>query len=376
MTNPIQKNCFYVIALIFVIIVIITACKNNAPIELGFVGTLSGAGSDLAVSGRRGVELALKEINAKGGWLGQEVVLVEKDDLNEKDRAVEIVTEFETMGIELVIGHYTSGMMLSAIDYVNESPLLYLSPTVSADSLSQKDDHMIRFIASTKEQAEVIGQVANINNAKDFIVIMDGKNIGFNQYLYENFQNEIKKFEGTVTQLMTYEKLEANELDQIIETIRSTQVTNVFVIGNSADFATIAQKAFVEEIKINLYGPLWAHTSDLLQYGGEAVEGAFLVSAIDLESEKEAFRKVNEAYQNAYGETITFSAVYSYEAMMALDRAVKQCESTDYEMVKKTLIEIAEFEGLQNSFHIDAYGDNKRNYGIELIENGTYTRVD
>lgn len=49
---------------------ILSGCQTNRILEIGFIGTMTGPGSDLSVSGRRGAELAIQEVNSSGGING------------------------------------------------------------------------------------------------------------------------------------------------------------------------------------------------------------------------------------------------------------------------------------------------------------------
>lgn len=364
------------INLVIIAMFILTGCDEPEPIKIGFVGTLTGTGSDLAVGGRRGAELAIDKINSEGGVLDRDIMLVSKDDMDDKDRAVAIVDEFASENIGIVIGHYTSGMMHGAINQVNSLDMLYLSPTVSSDALNQKDDNFIRFVASTKEQAVVLGNVAYHNNHDDFIVIMDGKNKNFNQALYNNFEEALKSFGGGIVGDLEFESIDNRVLEDLDDLLEQTNSKNVFIIAGGLDFANIAQHLYKSSEKTNIYGPLWAHTSDLIRIGGASVEGAYLVGAIDFNCDCEAFQQLRLDYNERYGEEITFAAVYTYEAVMALVTAMEESGATDPKLVKDAIIKIGRFEGLQGDFLIDAYGDNVRDYIVEEIIDGKYHSVD
>jgi branched-chain amino acid transport system substrate-binding protein len=50
------------------------------PIKIGVSGPFTGGSAPMGVSMRDGVKLAVAEINAKGGVLGRQIQLVERDD--------------------------------------------------------------------------------------------------------------------------------------------------------------------------------------------------------------------------------------------------------------------------------------------------------
>lgn len=71
------------------------ATAANAEIKIGFIGSLS---SDTGLSTLRGAEIAIEELNAKGGVLGQQITLVTADtseDPTEGIKAYEYLAETE-----------------------------------------------------------------------------------------------------------------------------------------------------------------------------------------------------------------------------------------------------------------------------------------
>jgi len=361
---------------LLLIALLLISCGESETIKIGVVGSMSGNQSELSVSGRRGIELAVSIINEQGGLLGKEVELVVKDDLNDMSRAGDIVKEFVNEDIEIVIGPFTSRMMLAAYDSVEAHEILYISPTVCADSLNQKDDHFIRFIASSREQAVALNEVALKNSDKEFIVIIDETNIGFNQQLYQNFKDILEGNNGQINYVLEYSVLDSGIFKTLRDSIKDLDVDGVFIISNASDFATIAQNLVLNDFDASLYGTLWSHTNDILRLGGKDIENAYLVSGISQSEVYHDFNRVFLDYYDRYGENLSFSAMYSYETMMALAEAISKGRSSDWEKAKSTLLEIKNFNGLQFQYELDKYGDSSRPYKIDQIINGGFLTVE
>lgn len=354
-----------------------SGCVHKEPVLIGVVGTMTGNNSDLSVSGRRGIEMAVKEINESGGINGRLVELVIKDDKNDPGQAEKIVDEFVNEGIELVIGNYTSGMLLAAYDTIIKSNLLYLAPTVSADSLNGIDDNFIRFIPTTALQADIIIQDVKKNKYNRFLIISDQKNIGFSEALRNNFEEQLINNNGSVVSLVNYETLDQSKIDEIISILNvENSINSIFIISGSSDIAAIAQQLTKYNIKLPIYGPLWAHTGELINNGGTSVEGIKIVSGIDLDSKKNTYIEFQNTYKIMFGEEVTFAAMYSYETMMAMAEVIKETKKTDWKSVKEALIDQQLFYGIQDEFKIDRYGDNLRTYGLDTIRDGVYKRVE
>src|ERR1700716_3858837 len=53
---------------------------GQGPIKIGFAGALTGPAAFVGVEIKRGTEIAIDEINAKGGIKGRKLVLISRDD--------------------------------------------------------------------------------------------------------------------------------------------------------------------------------------------------------------------------------------------------------------------------------------------------------
>ena len=60
------------------------------PVRVGFICPFSGGSQDFGNSARLGAELAVKEINEVGGYLGRRIELVARDDKADPDEGRKI----------------------------------------------------------------------------------------------------------------------------------------------------------------------------------------------------------------------------------------------------------------------------------------------
>ena len=226
-------NVFVGIVVLTILLSAMNGCSTKKEtVKIGVVGTMSGMQSDLSVSGRRGIEIAVDEINERGGINGCQIELIIKNDENNYERAAEIVQEFADEGVSYVIGHYTSGMMLAAYDELSKHDILYLGPTISSDSLSLMDDNFIRFIASTKEQAEILNTIALRDDHVKFVILFDEKNLGFNELLYHNFEEILMSHGGEVVWNYGFETIDETVTEEMVNYLKLIESeTLIFFAG-------------------------------------------------------------------------------------------------------------------------------------------------
>lgn len=362
--------------LLLVLLFATTGCFAKQEIKIGVVGTMTGPNSDLSVSGRRGVEMAVDEINAKGGILGRLITLVVKDDKNDKLIANKVDHEFLKENIKIIIGHYTSEMLTSTIDFTTENKMLLLGPTISTDLLAFKNDYFIRFVSSTEEEAEKLVDYIKTKKYKNFIIIFDERNTAFAYPFISNFSLLFAKYMGFAPEVIPYNPQNQVSQDNFIEKIDLSEAQGVLILASAEDCAKVSHQLKIKIPNVDLYGPLWANTPELIKKGGLSVNEMIVVNAITSDNVDDMFIKFNTNYFNRYGDQPSYSAIYSYEAMNVLAESIEKANSLDTLLVKSKMIEISEFDGVLGHIGINKFGDVNRKYILSKISNGSLVRVE
>lgn len=96
------------------------------PVKIGVIGPFSGPSSDFGKPMLQGIELAIDEINAVGGYLGRPLALVVKDDEGKPDVGLRGAQELVRERVVATLGFCNTGVALKAIPVFQqaESPLI------------------------------------------------------------------------------------------------------------------------------------------------------------------------------------------------------------------------------------------------------------
>src|SRR5262245_40440762 len=91
----------------------VLACsRTSEPVYIGVAGPWKEGYGRL---NKQGIDLALAEINERGGVRGRPLKLVERDDEGTGTKAASIAAEFvANRSVVAVVGHVTSGAMMAA----------------------------------------------------------------------------------------------------------------------------------------------------------------------------------------------------------------------------------------------------------------------
>lgn len=207
-----------------------TDCKNT---QLK-IGTLLPATGDLAFLGPpefAGVDLAVSEIDAAGGVLGQPVVNEYGDSGDTKtDLASQTVDSHLSKGVQVIIGAASSGVTFTVIDKITSNGVLQISPANTAPSLTDYPDNGLYFRTAPSDvlQGAVIAGIASDLGLTSGATIAREDPYGVG--LQEAFVKDFEAAGGTITASLTYDPAAPDFAAEVAE-IAATNPEFVQVVG-------------------------------------------------------------------------------------------------------------------------------------------------
>jgi ABC-type branched-subunit amino acid transport system substrate-binding protein len=154
-----------------------TSTPGPAPVPNGTsptpltIGTLLPETGNLAFLGPpevAGVQLAINDINAAGGVLGQPVTLVTGDSGDAStDTATQTVDRLLQSGVNAIIGAASSGVSLTVIDTITQAGVMQISPANTSDQFTNYNDQGLYFrtappdLLQARALADLIGADGN-----------------------------------------------------------------------------------------------------------------------------------------------------------------------------------------------------------------------
>ena len=124
------------------VVSMLAACGSSAPaasssgnaLKIGLTGPLTGGASEYGLAVRGGMEIAVAEINAKGGL--QIEFKAEDDEADGSDKAVSAYNSLKDWGMQIFAGAVTTGSSLAiAAETVNDQ-IFMLTPSASAEDVA------------------------------------------------------------------------------------------------------------------------------------------------------------------------------------------------------------------------------------------------
>lgn len=166
--------------------------KPMESINFGVVISTTGGYGALGGERTQGVQLAVAEINAKGGVLGKQLSFTAKDDATTRANAKTIVEGFVADGLQAVIGPSFSGGSLEVLPVTGPAKVLQISGSATSPALTTADDQgmFFRTCAPDTAQAAVLARKANDGTLRKVAMFTDS---GDGKAYSEGIANEFKR---------------------------------------------------------------------------------------------------------------------------------------------------------------------------------------
>ena len=134
-------------------------------IKIGMIDTYSGPASVYTNDVRDGLKLALDGINAKGGVLGKQIVLITRDDKFKVDLALNAAKELiMNENVDILAGTINSGVALAISALAKKEKIPFVVTCSKSASITGSKGH--RYVFSMNENTAMIGRASAIALAK------------------------------------------------------------------------------------------------------------------------------------------------------------------------------------------------------------------
>jgi len=349
---------------------------NKKPIIIGFVAQLTGGQAELGVQERNGVQLAVENINASGGIEGHKIELITRDDRGTTYGAQVVDRELVKAGAIAIIGHATSAQTLAGLKVTNPAKVLMIGPTVSTPELSDLDDYFFRVYPSFKDSVQAFAQYIYMkDDIKRLAIIYDEDNNAYTKTYSKIVTDKIQFLGGTITGKINFSSVTQPDFSPLLLKLRQSKADGLLIIASDKDTADIAQRARLLGWQIPLFTSSWAPTENLIDNGGQAVEGIKFEQAYALTSQSKTLLNFQARYKTRFGNAPLFGAALAYDATMVLSSGLKKTGGKPGGL-RQALVEIRDFPGIMGSFSFDEFGDVKRPYYLSTIRNGKFVTIE
>lgn len=344
------------------------------PIRIGLSTPITGSFAENGVGTQVAVEMAVEEINAKGGINGRPVEIVIQDSKSDPTQAAQIATIFtEDESILAELGDFASGACIAAAPIYEEAGMVQLSPTASNPDYTLQGENMFSIFGKTTDEGKFIADylLKKYMEAKDVAVIYVNSDWGveayeiLSGYCQDNGVNIVSSetfFEGE------------KDFTAILTKVRQTNPDSVMLMmGYDSGAVAIKQiRQMGWDVKVAISG--LAYSEQLITLGGADCEGVLSEIGFVIDETNPEMMAFATEFEKRSGFAPNMMMTCAYDAMNMLAKAIEVCgDNVTRASVRDALAGLAGFEGLTGP---KVFNDDRtitqKNFKIVTIEDGAW----
>lgn len=315
---------------------------------------------------RKGVELAVAQINAAGGVRGRRIELLERDDSANGKRAAAVAQEFvANPDLVGVVGHVTSGAMVAAAK-VYDGNVAAIGTATTSPQITGISPWVFRISSSDSINGEVIARFASSLGRKHAAIIYENDSYG--RGLAQSFR---RAFTG---EIVSADPISAvlPDAEPYISYYKARGADVVFGVGLEGSALVLLREARRQHFDIDFIGgDGWAGIA-----GDTAVaEGVYVGSVFTAEDPRPEVQRFVSAFRERYGVTPDGHAATGYDAMQVMARAISAV-GTDRGAIRRYLASLTNetaYHGLTGAIRFSPGGDPVDSpYRVTRVHDGAF----
>ncbi|KQU97881.1 ABC transporter substrate-binding protein [Ensifer sp. T173] len=328
-------------------------CPAQAEVVIGVSAAMTGRLAWIGEQGQRGAEMAVADINAAGGVLGQQVRVINVDDFCDPEQAVAAAKKLVADGVVFVVGHYCSGASIPASKVYEEAAVLQISPGSTNPLLTEQGrDNVFRVIGRDDKQGIVAGNyLADEWGEKKIAILHDGTTYGMG--LAGETRKQLNKRGVTEAVYDAYTPAK-NDYSAEIAALQAAGIAVLYVGGYHAEVALIVRAARDRAYALQVISGDALATEEFALIAGPGAEGTLFTFSADPRRNPEA-APVVERFRAENFEPAGYTLL-SYAAVQLWAQAVDKAASLELPAVIATL-RGQEFDTVLGPVDFDDKGD-------------------
>jgi branched-chain amino acid transport system substrate-binding protein len=365
-----------VVVVLIVVIILISgkAPSSNGPIKLGVLYPLTGDAVSIGDPIKKGVELAVKEINDQGGINGRLLEPIYEDSKCEPKTGVSGATKLINIDkVSFIIGDICSAVVIPIAPIAEQNKVVVMAQGSSPD-ITTIGDYIFRNWPSDSYQGELIsGFAINKLNLKKFAILSEDQ--AYSSGLAKAFKEGVLGSGGEIIAEESFKTSDKDYRTQLTK-IKNTKPDAIY-LSSSVYFGLIAKQMKDLGINAQIIGGDGLGTDQSLKDAAGSLEGAYYAFPYFDENSKET-QDFQNKFSTMFGEksAIVNVSAHGYDAVYLLSLALKSCsEDFTSTCVKNEIYKIKDFPGVSGKTTFDQNGDVEKPYAIYKITDGKPVEV-
>lgn len=339
-----------------------TPITENAPIKIGWIGPLTGAGALYGTTELNAAKLAVEDLNAAGGINGRAVELIVEDGKCEGATAASAATKLiEVDGVHQILGGHCSTESLSILPITEPNKVFVIAGATGTDVFTGAGKYSFRTFPSAKGLYGKLAEAAYKKGSRKAAMIAENKD--WPKAVVGGFEGRFKEIGGEIVASETFPPGETDFRTMLLK-IKQSNPDSIMISaqGPDADAGIISQMAELG-MDMQIYGDVIAVSKGVYDKTGGKLPSTAIAGLplIDPSTSPKA-QDVLDRFTKRFGAPPfgTFHPLESYDGVMVMADVIKQC-GDDADRARNLMVS-KEWDGVTGKVSFNEKGDIKADH--------------
>jgi branched-chain amino acid transport system substrate-binding protein len=251
----------------------------RADVLIGVAVPMSGPNAFMGYNAEGTIAMAVNDLNAKGGVLGQRIRTLVVDDYCDPEQAVAAANKLVDARVAFVVGHDCSGAAIAASRvYAAAGILMFANDATNPRLTEQGLRNVFRLTGRDDEQGRIAGDyLADHWSGKHIAIVHDGQVYG--KGLAEETKKRLND-RGVTEVLFAAITPGMNDYSELVDKLKSAGIDILYFAGYAPEAAVILREARDAGSTIQLFGGDAIMNENFWQITGPAGEGTLLTGPL------------------------------------------------------------------------------------------------
>src|SRR6266536_4592465 len=346
--------------LVSMLLALATACTagggNSGDIYFGVSGPLTGPNAEYGQIWKKAFDIALDEINAKGGIKGRKVQILFEDTQSDPKQSVPVAEKFvNDKRIVAEIGDFSSPASMAASSIYERNGLVQFGFTNSHPDFTKGGNYMFSTAPNQTADAPFLANFAVNEIGKKKLVLLH-QNTDWGKTTADLFEGKAKELGATIVYRDAYLPDE-KDFKTIVTKARDANPDGLALMSYYTDAALIAQQARAQGLNVDIIANGATYSPKFIELGGAAVEGVSTTSTWFSGNPRPEVQAFVKKYKERYNEDPNSFAANAYDAVMILSNVIEKV-GTDRKAIRDGMATLKDAPSLV--FGTVSFGDDRR----------------
>ncbi len=355
---------------------VVFAASNYAqePVYIGLSSPMTGQYEGYGDKLKKGIDLALDEINKEGGIDGRPLALIVRDSQGLPKISKRIARKFTAdTRIVAAIGDFTSTCSMAAQSLYRGAGMVQLSPTASHPSFAPGSPFSFGIAGTQAGNGPIMARKAVLSLQKKKLAVLYINNdwgVAAQKFFIEEAERLGAKIVGTESYLDG-----TTDFIAALEKFRTLQPEVLHLCSMYKDAAMVSkqrQELGWDDVIFMGAGPLYS--PQFIELAGEAAENMYISTTFFPQNPRPEIQTFMQAYETRYNSIPNVFDACGYDTLNLLAEAMRKA-GTDRKAIRDELAKTTDFPGVDGIITFTQHGDVVKEYVLLHVKNGKFVLV-